>query len=218
MRVARVILLALFFVNVFASAQEQPLAAPQEAAAKQSPATVYVYRYKQFVGSALGPSVYCDEVQLARMDNGRYFAVKIDPGKHAFRSNDTQSGIELTLKPEQNYFIRVEIATGFMKGHGRLILVSPEQGQYELSSTKLKPLDANKVVDTTRVSVEELKVGTFAPATPKMTTSQAPIVPQTPSAVPANSVHTTSEVNDAIPNIADQMSLGDAGRLARQKK
>jgi hypothetical protein len=53
--------------------------------------TVYIYRYKQFVGSALGPSVYCDENELARMDNGRYFLVELPPGTHTFRSNDKQS-------------------------------------------------------------------------------------------------------------------------------
>ena len=122
----------------------------------QGKATVYVYRYKQFVGSALAPSVYCDEVQLARMENGRYFTVSLDPGKHVFHSNDKQSGIELELKPGQEYFVRVELVAGAMKGHGRLVLVAPEQGKYELSSSKLKPLDANKVEDKARVSVEEV--------------------------------------------------------------
>ena len=50
--------------------------------------------------------------------------------------------------------MRVEIATGMMKGHGRLILVTPEQGGYELKS-KLKPLDTNKVVNGALVSVSE---------------------------------------------------------------
>lgn len=121
-------------------------------------ATVYFYRYKQFVGSALEPSVYCDEVQLARMDNGRYFSVALAPGKHAFRSNDKQSGLELDMKAGQAYFIRVEIATGFWKGHGRLIQMTSEQGSYELKSKKLQPLDASKTVDRTRVSVEEAKL------------------------------------------------------------
>ncbi len=121
-------------------------------------ATVYVYRYKQYVGSALSPSVYCDEVQLARMDNGRYFSVAVAPGKHAFRSNDKQSGLELDMKAGQTYFIRVEIATGFWKGHGRLIHMTSEQGSYELKSKKLQPLDASKTVDRTRVSVEEAQL------------------------------------------------------------
>ena len=42
-----------------------------------------------------------------------------------------------------------------MKGHGRLTLVAPEQGGYELKSSKLKPLDLNKVVNVTIVSVSE---------------------------------------------------------------
>lgn len=135
-------------------------------------ATVYVYRYKQFAGSALSPSVYCDEVQLARMDNGRYFAAKIDPGKHVFHSNDKQSGVELDVKPGEKYFIRVEIAAGFMKGHGRLVLVPSEQGSYELQSSKLKPLDANKVEDISRVSVETANVNA-PPGTPNTAAAES---------------------------------------------
>src|ERR1700751_2543717 len=133
------------------------MAAGQDAATGASAAksTVYVYRYKQFVGSALAPSVYCDDVELARMENGRYFMATLEPGKHTFRSNDPQSGVVLEMKPGEQYYMRVEIATGFMKGHGRLVLMAREQASYELVSTKLKPLDGNKVADKQRVSVEE---------------------------------------------------------------
>jgi hypothetical protein len=123
-------------------------------AAKADKATVYFYRYKQYVGSALSPSVYCDEAELARMENGRYFSVKLNPGRHTFRSNDKQSGAEVDLKSGQEYFLRVELATGFMKGHGRLVAIVPEQGRFELQSKKLKPLPADKVTDRERVSVE----------------------------------------------------------------
>lgn len=113
--------------------------------------TVYVYRYKQFAGSALSPSVYCDDNELARMDNGKYFVVTVTPGQHVFRSNDKQAGINVDLKPGEKYYIRLEIAAGFMKGHGRLVSVAPEQGSYELK--KLKPLDSDKVKDTQHVTV-----------------------------------------------------------------
>lgn len=151
MRKLNMLLFSVLLLSLFSLAEE----ATVTSASENAKATVYVYRYKQFVGSALSPSVYCDEVQLARIENGRYFAAKIDPGKHVFHSNDKQSGVELDLKAGQNYFIRVEIATGFMKGHGRLVLVPAEQGGYELQSSKLKPLDSNKVEDTSRVSVDE---------------------------------------------------------------
>jgi hypothetical protein len=113
------------------------------------PARVFVYRYKQFVGSAISPSFYCDEVQLARMENGRYFVVTLPPGKHEFRSNDKQSGIEVDAKEGQDYYIRVEIATGFAKGHGRLVATSPDQGSYEIR--KLKALDPDKIKDGARI-------------------------------------------------------------------
>src|SRR5258707_10815766 len=145
MRTIRILGLLIFCFTGLAAIAQEPTADSQKTTdAKPSKATVYVYRYKQFVGGALAPSVYCDETELARMENGRYFTVTLDPGKHNFRSNDKQSGIELDAKAGQEYFIRVEIATGMMKGHGRLILVAPEQGGYELKS-KLKPRDTTKV-------------------------------------------------------------------------
>ena len=181
--------------------------------ATQPKVSVYVYRYKQFVGSALQPSVYCDEVQLARMENGRYFAVKIEPGKHTFRSNDQQSGVELDLKAGQEYFLRVEIATGMLKGHGRLVLTAPEQGRFEVKAG-LKPLDEGKVVDKTRVSVEEAKFDTPHPAPAKTATTtqqQAQPLPQEPE---------VREVvlSDSPAPTDPQTSLGEAARLARQKK
>ena len=122
----------------------------QAAAAQTSEkATVYIYRYKQFMGAALNPSVYCDDQELARMDNGRYFAVNVEAGKHNFRSNDKQADIEIDAKAGQKYFIRVEIATGLMKGHGRVVMMAPEQGESEIK--RLKPLESTDVRDRERV-------------------------------------------------------------------
>ena len=171
MRAIGIMLSAISLSGALALAQQPATAAAKDTTtAKESAATkdaakpasskglVYIYRYKQFVGSALEPSVYCDETQLARMDNGRYFIATVDPGKHTFHSNDKQSGLELDVKAGEKYFVRVEIAAGVMKGHGRLVLMSPEQGSYELKSKKLKPLDPGKVVDQARVSLVEARL------------------------------------------------------------
>jgi len=217
-------LVALLSVNVvIAAAQES-----SSAGASSAKATVYVYRYKQFVGAALAPSVYCDDVELARMENGRYFMATLEPGKHTFRSNDPQSGVVLEMKAGEQYYMRVEIATGFMKGHGRLVLMPREQASYELVSTKLKPLDTNKVADKERVSVEEAHPQAAAPAAaPSKPVEAAPTaaVPAAPMAsTPAAEQHpvTSAIVNDggasASGMIGDQVSLGDAARQARQKK
>jgi hypothetical protein len=229
----------LFLLGVFQTiswAQSTPASKPPDS----SKVTVYVYRYKQFVGAALAPSVYCDDVQLARMENGRYFTVTVDAGKHIFRSNDEQSGIVLQAVAGQQYFIRVDIAAGFMKGHGRLTLMDGQQGTYELTSDKLKPLDASKVVDKDRVSVEvahpqnqaqsapttpvtsPASTSVTTPAQPTTTngsSAAAPAASQTSTGQPAVQTMSvsTAGVSPTSPG-GDPTSLGDAARLARQKK
>lgn len=111
---------------------------------------IYFYRIKQFAGSALEPSVYCDDKELARMDNGRYFVVTLEPGKHTCRMGDKQTGFELDMKPGEEYYAKVTIDTGFLKGRGRLTLLAKEQGAFELQKVKLLPVD--KVKDRTLVT------------------------------------------------------------------
>lgn len=213
-------LLAMLSVSAVIAAGQQN----SSTGASAAKSTVYVYRYKQFVGAALAPSVYCDDVELARMENGRYFMATLEPGKHAFRSNDPQSGVVLETKPGEQYYLRVEIAAGVMKGHGRLVLMSREQASYELVSTKLKPLDANKVADKERVSLEQAHPQAAAPAvaTPTKPAEPAPAAPtaSTPSADQHSVTGTT--VSDSAPAVSsmtgDQMSPADAARQARQKK
>jgi hypothetical protein len=172
------------------------------------------------VGAALAPSVYCDDNQLARMDNGRYFMATVDPGKHTFRSNDPQSGILLDMKPGEQYFIRVEIATGFMKGHGRLTLMSREQASYELVSSKLKPLDADKVVAKDIVSVEVAHPQAAPPvkAAPAAVEAAPKPAPPAPELRPAGSVTINDGGSGSSSLSGEQISLGEAARRAREKK
>lgn len=114
---------------------------------------IYFYRTKQYAGSGLEPTVYCDDKELARMDNGRYFGVSLDPGKHTCRMGDKQTGFEIDMKPGQEYYARITIEAGFWKGHGRLTLMQNEQGAFEIK--KVKPLGVSKVKDRTLVTVFE---------------------------------------------------------------
>jgi uncharacterized protein DUF2846 len=214
MRSLKILPAVVILTSLFTLAQDP---APAAATGDQTPAKVYVYRYKQFVGGALAPSVYCDEVQLARMDNGRYFTATLAPGKHTFRSNDKQSGMEWDLKPGKEYFLRVEIATGFMKGHGRLVVVPREQAGYELKSDKLKPLDAGKVADKVRVSVEDVHLVQPAPPVavqPPAATQGAKLVPAaaTQSTVTGATVKDADGVVGANSISGEQISLGEAAR------
>ncbi len=217
MRSLKILLPVIILTSLSILAQDAASTTPSET--KQAPAQVYVYRYKQFVGAALAPSVYCDDVQLARMDNGRYFVATIAAGKHTFRSNDAQSGIERDLQPGQEYFLRVEIASGFMKGHGRLVVVPREQAGYELKSDKLKPLDAGKVMDKARVSVEPVHLA--EPAAAPVATQPTPSAQTGPKLVPASASEATVKgvtIKDSTGGVgtdsitSDQISWGEAAR------
>ena len=123
------------------------------AVASDAKPKIYFYRIKQFTGSALEPSVFCDEKELARMDNGRYFVVTLEPGKHTCRMGDKQTGFEIDMKPGEEYYAKVTIEMGVFKGRGRLTLLAKEQGAFELK--KVKPLGVDKVKDKTLVTGHE---------------------------------------------------------------
>ena len=131
------------------------LAAQEPAKPAGEEVRVNIYRYKQFVGKGLRPSIYCDDKDVVRLQSGRYVTLALAPGQHTFRSNDKQSQIELDLKPGQTYYIRIDIATGMWKGHGRLTLVLPEQGAGELKQMK--------AVDAGMVKEKSLLAGDFEP-------------------------------------------------------
>ena len=136
--------------NLDPTAETKPVEATRPAGPKP---TIYFYRIKQFAGSSLEPTVYCDEKELARMDNGRYFGVTLSPGKHVCRMGDKQTGFEIEVKGDETYYGKVSIEAGFWKGHGRLTLVQPEQGGFELKKVKL--LGASKVKNRDLVTLYE---------------------------------------------------------------
>jgi hypothetical protein len=144
--------------NQPASQQTSPTAGVEKEKTDQlkdseSKPTIYFYRIKQFAGSALEPSVYLNDKPMARMDNGRFFGVTLEPGKYTFRMGDKQTGFEIDMKPGQTYYARVSIEAGMWKGHGRLTLLQPEQGAFEIKKTK--PLGTNKITDRSVVTIYE---------------------------------------------------------------
>ena len=107
-------------------------------------AIVHFYRYKQFQGSALKPSIYCDGQELGRMQNGRVFDVHVAPGSHTFYANDKQAGAAVDLEPGKEYYFRTDLQVGMWKGHFRLTMVMPDQGKYDVAN--LKPADPDNVL------------------------------------------------------------------------
>jgi hypothetical protein len=113
-------------------------------------AVVYVYRLQGGSGPPPNsPSVYCDEQELARMQHGRYFSIRLDAGKHSCRSTDGQSVVELDVQAGQTYYIRGEVVPVRGKPRGAITRMPPEQGASEVRT--LKPLPLGMVKDRDRV-------------------------------------------------------------------
>ncbi len=108
-------------------------------------ARLRVYRHRKYAGSALAPSIYVDDKQVARVGNGRRFTMKLSPGTHSIRSDDKSSAIALDAKSGHEYYVRVDEETGFWKGHGKLTMLMPEQGsaEYQLQ----KPIEEDRKID-----------------------------------------------------------------------
>src|SRR4051794_24926112 len=103
--------------------------APGQENKSDKPAIVYFYRYHLAYAAMKQPSVYCDEKEVGRMTNGRFFAVEMEPGKHLFRSTEKQNGIEINLKSGNTYFVRVSMGTyGIVHpSRGMVSVIQPEE-------------------------------------------------------------------------------------------
>lgn len=118
-------------------------------AASSEEATVFIYRPNKWGGRALEPSVFVDETELARMDNGRYFAIKLKPGKHIIRMTDDKKGYAIDMGPGQTYFFRIGMEMGMWKGHGKITLDDRERAVEEIN--KLKFIGQDKIKAPTLV-------------------------------------------------------------------
>src|SRR6185295_5032907 len=117
---------------------------------------VYVYRRKEFNTRNMQPSVYVDGREVARMDDGKFFIVTLEPGKHTVFVNKEYSGAEVDMKPGEEYYFRVSIKPGFWKGRGEVDFVQKEQGVLEIK--KMNPLEEKWIKDKSRVTVENNKI------------------------------------------------------------
>jgi hypothetical protein len=120
-----------------------------------SKAVVYVYRHQHGSGPPNKPSVYCDEHELARLESGHYFSIRLDVGKHSCRSTDGQTVVRLDVKAGQTYYIRGEVVAVRGKPRGAITRMPPEQGASE--ARNLKPLPSSMVKDPNRVLLDPPK-------------------------------------------------------------
>jgi Protein of unknown function (DUF2846) len=134
-----------------------------EGSSKELKAIIIIGRLKDFGTRNWRPSVYVDETELARAQNGRYLVAKVNPGKRIVRAEDPKHSLQMELKAGDCYFFRVEIASGLAKAHGRLVGLTPEQGASDLK--QLMPIDPSHVRETSEVLSAEQAAAVAAECT-----------------------------------------------------
>lgn len=119
-------------------------------ATAEGKAVVFVYRPGKFTGRALEPSVFCDKVEVARMDNGRYFVLLLEPGEHRIHMTEDYKRVDLKLGAGEVAFVRFRLdMNNVMKARGSVYLADEEDALKDLK--KMKPLGADKIKNTTLV-------------------------------------------------------------------
>jgi hypothetical protein len=130
-----------------------------------------LYRPRRVTGSALAPSIYVDDRQVARVGNGRRITVRLSPGAHSIRSDDKSSAISLVAEAGQDYFVRVDEAVGFWKGHGKLTLLPWEQGAAEFKLQS--PVEDDRRIARDLIEDDAIAEGNSNPVPPEVS-SEAP--------------------------------------------
>jgi Protein of unknown function (DUF2846) len=96
---------------------------------------LHVYRQKGVMAATFRPSIFVDDKQIARMANDSRMTIKLSAGTHTVRSDDKSSVVTVDAKAGQEYYIRVDESAG-LKVHGKLLMMTPEQGAPEFKLEK----------------------------------------------------------------------------------
>ena len=99
-------------------------------------ATVFIYRPGKYGGRVLEPSVFVNQTEVARMDNGRYFALRLKPGKYTIRLTDDEKGYTIDVSQSETYFFRIGVDWGMFKGHGTIAPEDRDRAVEEIKNLK----------------------------------------------------------------------------------
>ncbi len=149
-----IVSLLVFMVGA-GSVHGQSEGAALEKSSKDSKATVYFLRFPEFPHSRINPIVYSNDVELAHIDSGRFFRVKLEAGDYTFSVDEHK--LPLTLKSGETYYVQVEMKYGLFKGKGRPVLMDQQLGAAIIKQAKLKPLKSKMVLNRAIVVNDEKK-------------------------------------------------------------
>jgi hypothetical protein len=103
-------------------------------------AAVYVYRQKNFFGSAVQFKVNIDGKQISSLPGGRYIAYVAAKGPlEVAAKTEIRSVVNIDVKPGETYYIRADIVPGAFVGNVILNQQSKELGAAQIAKCSLVP-------------------------------------------------------------------------------
>lgn len=100
--------------------------------------TIVFYREPHFATGDFKPALYCDDVELAQIENGTYFQVAAPAGLHKCTVETSQRPvIEVSVVAGKTAYLHVELKKGF---GNHAFLASTTEDEYNKQKAKLKPL------------------------------------------------------------------------------
>ena len=128
------------------TAEPVPAAAPEPVPPAAATGILFFYRESRFVGMALRPSVFVDDVEVAYISSGSYLKVAVKPGDHSVYTDEKKDALTFPIEAGKTYYFRVSIRMGLLKGHGKVEPVDEETGLKEVTEWKSKLTYTEKIL------------------------------------------------------------------------
>lgn len=99
--------------------------------------SIYIYRNERF-SSGLRMALAVDGKNIGSSEPSTYFLIEVVPGQHKIscESNSTE-GFILTTHPDQNYFVRQGMNTGYFSVSCAFSEVPPAEGKIAVNECEL---------------------------------------------------------------------------------
>lgn len=127
--------------------------------AQESTATLYIYREKSIVDWIQNPTVILDGQELARLEKGQIFGVKLEPGEHRlelFGQSASPEVVVFRVQAGTPYYAHYRGRSGI---HARLLLIPAAEAQKAIR--KLKPIEVGAIKNAELVFVPRLPLEVF---------------------------------------------------------
>jgi hypothetical protein len=142
--------------NEGAAQSAAPASAPKPAAGSatvaEKKAEIVVYRETARKGRWIKPPVFCDNIEVGYLDNGRYIILLVAPGKHTITSDKTGSSVAVDAKEEQPSYVSLHVVWGWKHGLGVVEQQPAETAR--ASAASLVPIQPDAIVEPNLVCLD----------------------------------------------------------------